>query len=407
MVYSGQVVFVVLVVILIAIPSIVFAVSFATSHYTTSALSTFFGGVAPRSVDIREHLSKFVESAPQTTLETALSTIVADPGSVGEVDTTGVFVPAAGESLRDPAKTFAKKLSKLTKIPNPEGAASTAVPIPKQIFMVEPFTRSGDTVKESASILETIKAIRSDNPDYTVNVYTEAEVNTYMADNAPPALAEAYLACNNEYMAVQLFKFFVIFKEGGVFFDSDFYPTKPLSKIIAPGDEFLLADYSLGGVVDIPLGLTAHHIRTTVGVAPSGPYCTKFLISVPGHPYLREYLINAVSDIATADAIYASTKAVKFSDKMAETVASYSLRGLFGKEFLTGATQFTRAVAPLAIGARRGETNSLVEIPRHRWIGSTYAVDFPMKTNFAGAASKARYYLGPAIDGAWNSGKLV
>jgi len=163
--------------------------------------------------------------------------------------------------------------------------------------------------------IEKIKAL---NSDWTYCLYDNEDIESYIKKYFPDVL-DSYLKINPKYGAARadLFRYLVIYKEGGVYFDIKSSFTKPFNSSIKISDKMILSHWNykkwgMHGDID----------------NPKGEFQQCFIIAVPGHPFLKSVIENILRNID----IYNSF--IHFS-------------GQGGVLRLTGPIAYTLAISPL------------------------------------------------------------
>jgi len=82
------------------------------------------------------------------------------------------------------------------------------------------------------------------NPDYKYHLYTDEEIDKFVNDNYPGKIADAYNKLNIIVAKVDLWRYLVLYKYGGVYLDIDSDILKPLDTLIKDTDEAIITSES-------------------------------------------------------------------------------------------------------------------------------------------------------------------
>ena len=96
----------------------------------------------------------------------------------------------------------------------------------------------------SREIKENIKKLKSQNPEYEYQFYSDEGVKKFITENYPDYL-QYYDMINPKFGAARadFFRYLVIYKHGGVYLDIKSTTTKPLREIIKPDDRYILTHW--------------------------------------------------------------------------------------------------------------------------------------------------------------------
>jgi hypothetical protein len=141
-----------------------------------------------------------------------------------------------------------------------------------------------------------IEIMRARNPDWDYRLYDDADIEAFIAAEAPEALA-SFRAINSLYGAARadFFRYLVMFKKGGLYLDIKSFAEKPLNKVLREDDSYILSHWTNGpGEVFEDFGICPD-------TPPPGEYQQWHIAAVPGHPFLREVIAEVTRNIATYD----------------------------------------------------------------------------------------------------------
>ena len=78
------------------------------------------------------------------------------------------------------------------------------------------------------------------NPAYKYHLYTDDDMEQFVKDNYPGIIYECYKRLNIIVAKVDLWRYLILYKEGGVYLDMDSSIEKPLDELILPDDEAIM-----------------------------------------------------------------------------------------------------------------------------------------------------------------------
>jgi hypothetical protein len=171
----------------------------------------------------------------------------------------------------------------MAKIPLKQ--VETGSEIPRNIHLVYP------RLDLPGELAENVRKIREINRDWSVQLHDDAGIEEYIHRNYGSEIARIYSRIDPGYGAARadLFRYLLIYNEGGCYLDIKSQTTRPLSEVLNPGDRYLLAQWDngpTGRAPDFGLYRWLAHID-------GGEYQQWHIISVKGHPFLRA-VIGAV-----------------------------------------------------------------------------------------------------------------
>jgi mannosyltransferase OCH1-like enzyme len=139
-----------------------------------------------------------------------------------------------------------------------------------------------------ADLQANIDSLRSMNPGWLIKIHTDADIERYIHGIGNQHVQRAYQRLHPAYGAARadLFRYLVLFQEGGVYLDMKSTCEQPLDKLAGAEGGFLLAQWDndagerheAWGYEDTPVDLAG------------GAFIQWFLLSRPGHPFLAAVL---------------------------------------------------------------------------------------------------------------------
>jgi mannosyltransferase OCH1-like enzyme len=148
--------------------------------------------------------------------------------------------------------------------------------------------RSRDFRPEVAGNIEDMK---SRNPAWEYRFYDNDGVRKYILDSYGPQFIAYFDALNPKYGAAKadLFRYLLMYKEGGVYLDLKSRASRPLDEVLQPTDRYLLSQWTT----------IAAHMHRDLRDIPGGEYQQWFIAAAPGHPYLKTVIEAVLRNIAS------------------------------------------------------------------------------------------------------------
>jgi mannosyltransferase OCH1-like enzyme len=144
-------------------------------------------------------------------------------------------------------------------------------------------------------IINSIDKLKTLNPDWEYRFYDDAAVLDFIRVNYGDAMLNRIKKINPKYNVVMadLFRYLVLYKEGGLYLDIKSTAIKPLSQIIKPDDTFLISQWrNQLGFKFAGWGLFEDLIKI-----PGGEFHTWYIATVPNHPFLSNVINKVVLNI--------------------------------------------------------------------------------------------------------------
>lgn len=144
--------------------------------------------------------------------------------------------------------------------------------------------------------LESIsRDLRLRNPDWEYRFYDEEARSSFISKNYDPEVYSIYNSINPSYGAARadLFRYLVLYKEGGVYLDIKSSCSVPLSDLIDENDEFFISNWpNLKGEEFYGAGLLKE-----LQDIEYGEYQQWYIISKPNSPFLKAVIDKVLSNI--------------------------------------------------------------------------------------------------------------
>jgi len=142
-------------------------------------------------------------------------------------------------------------------------------------------------------IQENIQYLKTLNPEWELKLYDDDEILNYIKSHYPK-LVDIYNKINPIYGAAKadLFRYLLIYNEGGVYLDIKSSVSKPLNEILRADDRYLLC-YWQNGPGDFHPNIGFHRCITS----SFGEFQQWHVIAVKGHPFLKAVIENVCNNI--------------------------------------------------------------------------------------------------------------
>lgn len=186
--------------------------------------------------------------------------------------------------------------------------------------------RSNDLPPEISEIVENLRCL---NPDWEYRFYTDTDIIDYIRRNFDEKVLIAYLKINPIYGAAKadLFRYLVLYQEGGVYLDIKSTCIYPLSDVIQSDDQFIITQWqNEAGNKNEGAGLF-RCLKEDLHIE-NGEYQQWFIVSEKKSPVMKHVVDTVIYNILNYRAWN-----YKFH--------SYGKRGVL---FVTGPIAYTRAI---------------------------------------------------------------
>lgn len=185
------------------------------------------------------------------------------------------------------------------------------------------------TEKLPSEIAEIVGQLKTRNTDWEYRFYTDDDIYKYIQSNFDERTLQAYLKINPVYGAAKadLFRYLVLYKEGGVYLDIKSTCVYPLNEVIKPNEHFIITQWqNEEGEVNEGAGLF-EELTHKLGIK-NGEYQQWFIISEANSPFLKEVVNTVVNNILSYRPWHYK-------------LHSYGKRGVL---FVTGPVAYTKAI---------------------------------------------------------------
>jgi mannosyltransferase OCH1-like enzyme len=156
--------------------------------------------------------------------------------------------------------------------------------IPKKIFQLIP-----DKNKIHPDFQKNIDYIKKLNPDWEYTLMDDEDIMIYMKKYYPDLLPY-YNRINPKYGAARadFFRYLLIFREGGAYFDIKSATSFPLTSILREDDEYIISHFCDE--------VHKHYLKY-----PYGEFQNWHIISKPNHPFLKATIEKVIKNIIEYD----------------------------------------------------------------------------------------------------------
>lgn len=153
--------------------------------------------------------------------------------------------------------------------------------IPKKLFQLV-----SDKNKVDPQFQKNIKFLQNLNPDWEYHLLDDNDIIEYLNLNYDRKILDIYNKINPKYGACRadFFRYLLMYKEGGAYFDIKSACIYPLSKVILPDDEYILSYW------DTPT--QSFNVNNLYGELQQW-----HIICRPNHPYLYEVIKSVIEKI--------------------------------------------------------------------------------------------------------------
>lgn len=152
------------------------------------------------------------------------------------------------------------------------------------------------TKRLPTEIEENIDNIKRINPNWQYKLYDDSDIEDYIKDNYGDIILNYYRRIDPQYGAAKadLFRYLLIYKEGGVYIDLKSSITKSLDEFLYDDDEYILSHWdNQKGDEHEGFGMNYSELQHI----ERGEFMQWFLIASPGHPFLRAVILQVLKNI--------------------------------------------------------------------------------------------------------------
>lgn len=168
--------------------------------------------------------------------------------------------------------------------------------IPKRIHQI--YITPQDTDESLPQALqENIAYTRALNPNWEHKVWRNKEIETFILQHYGEKMLQCYHLIDPSYGAIKadLFRYLLMYKEGGVYIDLKCLFSRPLDELIREDDRYILSHWDNGkGESHEGWG----QLFPELAHIERGEYIMSFIVSEGGHPFVRNILVSCVKNIS-------------------------------------------------------------------------------------------------------------
>lgn len=180
-----------------------------------------------------------------------------------------------------------------------------------------------------AEIKQIVQSLRHLNPNWEYRFYTDRDILDYIKQHFDERTLVAYLRINPVFGAARadLFRYLVLYREGGVYLDIKSTCVKPLDQVIEEDDTFIVTQWqNENGQKDQGAGLFSYLVDELK--IKHGEYQQWFIIAEVGSPFIKKVVDDLITNILEYRPWYYGLN-------------SYGKRGVL---FLTGPIAYTKSI---------------------------------------------------------------
>lgn len=191
-----------------------------------------------------------------------------------------------------------------------------------------------------ADIFKIVNDLKSLNPDWDYRFYTDHEIENYIKKNFDQKVLKAYLSINPVYGAAKadLFRYLVIYNEGGIYLDIKSTCIYPLSKIIHEDDSFIVTQWQ-NQVGQVNCGAGLYKSLTKTLNIEYGEYQQWVIVAEKKSPIMLAVIEKVVNNILKYRPwdykfnSYGKKGVIYITGPIAYTQAIYSVEHLYSIRF--------------------------------------------------------------------------
>lgn len=164
-------------------------------------------------------------------------------------------------------------------------------PIPRLIHMM---ARQMPTHGAFWDNMENVKAM---NPGWVLRCYLNEDMPVFIREHIGEATATLFERINPSYGAARadLFRYLCLLVRGGLYLDLKSGTARPLEEWLLPQDRFILSQWWND---DESSPFDGWGLHPELADVPGGEYQQWFLLSSPGHPFLKAVVMRVLAQLA-------------------------------------------------------------------------------------------------------------
>lgn len=145
------------------------------------------------------------------------------------------------------------------------------------------------------ALRDNVDALRMRNPGWRHQLYVDADIETFVADEYGTQVLAAYRRIAPEYGAARadLFRYLVVYRYGGVYLDIKSSADRPLDDVLGHHDSFIVSQWD-----NVAGGSNENWaLHPELRDVPGGEFQQWLVIAAPGHPLLRAVIERVLRNI--------------------------------------------------------------------------------------------------------------
>lgn len=161
--------------------------------------------------------------------------------------------------------------------------------IPKRMYHTYP---NIDLPQELQANIDRNRAL---NSGWDIEIFDDAAINNFIIGHYGKEIHDIYSSLNPSYGAARadLFRYLLIYRNGGVYLDVKSGMTRPLDQIITADDTYILSHWDNRPESD----RAGWGLHDSLSHVPGGEFQQWHVIAVSGHPLLRAVIVSVLRNI--------------------------------------------------------------------------------------------------------------
>lgn len=191
--------------------------------------------------------------------------------------------------MRIVSKVFSRML-------NRPPAVALVPTFPAQPTLAKLLHQTFPTKALPAELQASVESLKALNPGWRHELYDDADIARFIRDAYGGAVFERFELIDPVYGAARadLFRYLLLYKQGGVYLDIKSAATRPLDSVLRPDDRFILAQWPSGPEAKFK-GAGWHEETRHVH---DGEFQQWFVVAAAGHPFLKAVIENVLRNLS-------------------------------------------------------------------------------------------------------------
>lgn len=190
-------------------------------------------------------------------------------------------------------------------------------------------------------ISDIVECFKKNNPDWEYRFYDNDQCSEYIFRHYGQEFLDLYDSINSSYGAAKadFFRYLVLYKDGGAYFDIKSACTIPLSQLLKDDDEFLISSWPNDDGEFKGAGL-----KIELRDIPHGEYQQWYIIAKPDSPFLKAVIDRVVHNIKNYNPwkhSVAKRGVLKVTGPIPYTLAIHPLRDQYIHRYSRSHTDFS------------------------------------------------------------------